>query len=273
MTESVGPDRFAVAVSVRESYKVGFSGTTRDSERILYYYAEKSPEKGIQVQALNANSVPSGEKTVVPEAEFLEKYKPEPLIYYNQVKPRMEALVSELEKGEAHLEAGRTDKAEKAFTKALEYDAENLRAIFGLGNAYLTAGKMEEARDIFAKIMSIDLAFGPENKFLFNEFGIRMRKCGLLDMARSYYEKALGVAEADEHLLFNLGRVYYELGLFPEAVGAAERALAINGAFLIAGKLKRAAEKGAAKTSAPSPDAATKDEATSGAAKAEAPPS
>ena len=249
-------ERFSVAVSVRENYKVGFSGTTKESERVLYYYAEKTPEKGIVVQALNANSVPSGEKTPVPEGEFLEKYKPEPLIYYNQVKPRMEALVAELEKGEAHLAAGRTDKAENAFAKALEYDAENLRAIFGLGNAYLTAGKMEEAKDIFTKIMSIELAFGPDNKFLFNEFGIRMRKSGLLEMAREYYEKALAVAEADENLLFNLGRVYYELGLFPEAMAAADRALSINPAFLIAGKLKRAAEKGAAANPEPAEPAA-----------------
>ncbi len=244
MGEKNGADRFAVAVSVRESYKVGIGGTTKESERVLYYYAEKTPEAGISVQALNANSVPSGERTKVTEEEFLEKYRPEPLIYYNQVKPRMEAMLAELDKGEKHLEAGRTDKAEASFQKALEYDAENLRAIFGLGNAYLTAGKMEEAKEIFEKIMSIDLAFGPENKFLFNEFGIRMRKHGLLEMARAYYQKALAASEADENLHFNLGRIHYELGEFAEAIAEAERCLAINPGFLIAGKMKKAAQKG-----------------------------
>ncbi|WP_300155043.1 tetratricopeptide repeat protein [Solidesulfovibrio sp.] len=244
MGEKNEAERFAVAVSVRESYKVGIGGTTKESERVLYYYAEKTPEAGISVQALNANSVPSGERTKVTEQEFLEKYRPEPLIYYNQVKPRMEAMLAELDKGEKHLEAGRTDKAEASFQKALEYDAENLRAIFGLGNAYLTAGKMEEAKEIFEKIMSIDLAFGPENKFLFNEFGIRMRKHGLLEMARAYYQKALVASEADENLHFNLGRIHYELGEFAAAIAEAERCLAINPGFLIAGKMKKAAEKG-----------------------------
>ena len=238
-------ERFAVAVSLREAYKTGFGATTQGSERVLYYYAEKTPEAGIHLQTLNANSVPSGEKTPVDEKEFFEKFKPEPLIYYNTVKPRLEEMRAALEKGEKHLEAGRTDKAEKAFQKALEFDAENLRAIFGLGNTYLSAGKMEEAREVFEKIMAIDLAFGPDNKFLFNEFGIRMRKTGLLDMARAYYEKALAVSEADENLLFNVGRVYFELGDFPAALAAAERCLAINPGFLIAGKLKRAAEKAA----------------------------
>lgn len=243
MAETYASARFAVAVSLREAYKTGFGSTTQASERVLYYYAEKSPELGIQVQALNANSVPSGEKSPIDEKEFFEKFKPEPLIYYNTVKPRLEEMLAAVEKGEKHLEAGHTDKAEKAFEKALEFDAENLRAIFGLGNTFLTAGKMEEAREVFEKIMAIDLAFGPENKFLFNEFGIRMRKTGMLDMARAYYEKALAVSEADENLLFNLGRVYYELVDFPAAVAAAERSLAINPGFLIAGKLKRAAEK------------------------------
>jgi tetratricopeptide (TPR) repeat protein len=97
-----------------------------------------------------------------------------------------------------------------------------------------------------AKIMSLDLAFGPENEFFFNEFGIRMRKTGQLDMARAYYEKALAVSEADANLLFNLGRVYFELGEFALAVEAAGKALAINPGFAIAGKLKRAAEKAGA---------------------------
>jgi tetratricopeptide (TPR) repeat protein len=245
MVETFASDRFAVAVSVRETYKVGVGVTAQENERVLYYYVEKTPEAGVQVQALNANSVPSGVKTEISDQEFLEKYKPEPLIYYNTVKPRMEAMQADLDKGEKHLEAGRVEKAEKSFQKALEYDAENLRAIFGLGNTYLTAGKMEEAKEVFEKIMSIDLAFGPENKFLFNEFGIRMRKNGMLSMAKAYYEKALTATAADENLLFNLGRVYFELGEFPAAIKAAEQSLAANPDFLIAGKLKKAAEKAA----------------------------
>ena len=156
-------------------------------------------------------------------------------------------MTAHLDRGEKHLEAGRLDRAERDFKKALVYDADNLRAVFGLGNTYLTGGKIEEAREIFEKIMSIELAFGPENKFLFNEFGIRMRKAGLLDMARSYYEKALSVAEADENLLFNLGRVYLELGEFSAAIGAAEQALAVDPGFAVADRLKKAAEKAAPK--------------------------
>lgn len=246
MADKLEAKRFAVAVSLRENYKMGMGSTAREGERVLYYFAEKTPETGIHIQALNGNSVPSGEVTPVPEEEFLQKFKPEPLMYYNLVKPRMEAMRTELDRGEKHLEAGRLERAEESFHKALAYDAENLRAIFGLGNAYLTGGKLDEAREIFDKIMGIDLAFGPENKFLFNEFGIRMRKAGLLALARAYYEKALAVSERDENLLFNLGRVLYELEDYVAAVEAAERCLAINPGFLIAAKLAKAARKAAA---------------------------
>ena len=256
MTGKIGAERFSVAVSVRESYKMGFSGTTREGERVLYYYAQKTPESGISIQALNGNSVPSGDVTPVAEEEFLQKFKPEPLMYYNLVKPRMEAMQAELERGEKHLEAGRLERAEESFQKALAYDAENLRAIFGLGNAYLSGGKLDDARDIFDKIMGIELAFGPENKFLFNEFGIRMRKAGLLALAKSYYEKALAVSENDENLLFNLGRVLYELEEYDGAVEAAERCLALNPGFLIAAKLAKAARRQTAKDPAPGGDAA-----------------
>jgi len=250
MTGKIGAKRFSVAVSVRETYKTGFGGTTQSAERAIYYYAEKTPEAGINIQALNGNSVPSGEVTPITEEEFLQKFKPEPLMYYNLVKPRMEAMQAELERGEKHLEAGRLERAEESFQKALAYDAENLRAIFGLGNAYLSGGKLDDAHDIFDKIMGIELAFGPENKFLFNEFGIRMRKAGLLALAKAYYEKALAVSENDENLLFNLGRVLYELEEYDGAVEAAERCLALNSGFLIAAKLAKAARRQAAKAPA-----------------------
>jgi len=246
MAGKLEAQQFAVAASLRESYKMGTGTTTREGERVLYYYAEKTPEAGIRIQALNGNSVPSGEITPIAEEEFLQKFKPEPLLYYNLVKPRMDALLTELERGEKHLEAGRLDRAEESFQKAMVYDADNLRAIFGLGNAYLSGGKLDEAREIFDKIMGLELAFGPENKFLFNEFGMRMRKTGLLALARSYYEKALAVSENDENLLFNLGRVLYELEEFSGAVEAAERCLAINPGFLIAAKLAKAARKAGA---------------------------
>ncbi len=263
MSDRFAAARFQVAVSLRESYKTGFGGTTHEGERVLYYFAEKTPETGIHIQALNANSVPSGEQTPVDEEEFFQKFKPEPLIYYNTVKPRLEAMLGHLDKGEKHLEAGRLEKAEASFQKALEYDADNLRAIFGLGNTYLSAGKVEEARDVFDKIMSLDLAFGPENKHLFNEFGIRMRKTGLLDMALAYYGKALAASENDENLLFNLGRIHFEMGDFSEAAAAAEKCLALNPEFLIAAKLKKAAAKALAANpagdgAAPAGDAADK---------------
>lgn len=243
MAAKIEAERFAVAVSLRESYKMGTGTNSREGERVLYYFAEKTPETGIRIQALNGNSVPSGDLTPVTDEEFFSKFKPEPLMYYNLVKPRMESLQVELERGEKHLEAGRLERAEESFQKALDYDAENLRAIFGLGNAYLAGGKLDDAREIFDKIMGIDLAFGPENKFLFNEFGIRMRKAGLLTLAKSYYEKALSVSENDENLLFNLGRVLYELEEYAAAVAAAEQCLALSPGFLIAAKLAKAARK------------------------------
>ena len=246
MAAKLEAERFAVAVSLRESYKMGIGTTTKEGERVLYYYAEKTPETGIRIQALNGNSVPSGEVTPVTEEDFLSRFKPEPLMYYNLVKPRMESMQMELSRGEKHLEAGRLERAEESFQKALEFDSENLRAIFGLGNAYLAGGKLDDAREIFDKIMGIDLAFGPDNKFLFNEFGIRMRKAGLLSLARDYYRKALSASENDENLLFNFGRVLYELEEFAGAVEAAEQCLAINPGFIIAAKLAKAARKAAA---------------------------
>ena len=234
---------FQVAVSDREQSKIGTGDTARTVERSIYYYAQRTPDGGIAIQPLNAAFLPAGERTPINQATFINRFRPEPLIYYNKVKPAMEAVARELKKGDRHLAAGRLEKAEAAFKNVLVVDAENIRAIFSLGATYLEGGHTGEAGDIFNKIMSLDLAFEPEHVHLFNEFGIRMRKSGMLDKALTYYRKAVTLNPDDEHLLFNMARIHFESEDYPGAGEFLRRALAINPGFRIASKMLTAVEK------------------------------
>lgn len=222
---------FKIVVSDKKANKLGQGGTARQEARSIYYYAEGDQEGTVQLQALNSENVPSGRKRGVTLEEFMDSYRPEPLFYYNKVKPAMEGLEAELQKGEGHLEAGRPDQAQKCFSRALAVDEENIRGVFGLGMSYLAAGKLEDAEAILGRIMELEMAFAPEHIHLFNRFGIQMRKAGMHGQALDYYAKAAALNGEDEHLHFNTCRIHYEMGDLDSAFACVGRALELNGGF------------------------------------------
>lgn len=234
---------FQLAVSDKEQSKLGTGGTAKSTECQVYYFAERTADGTLYVQPLNGNFAPAGKKTMLEPEAFLERYKPEPLVFYNRVKPAMDALRQTMEKAEKHLAENKLDRAEKEFKKALDVDGENIKAIFGLGITYLTGGKLEEAGEVFKDIMALDLAFDREHTHLFNEFGIKMRKAGMLDKALEYYQKALLLNERDEHLHFNVARIHYDAKDYAKAVASLKEALAIAPDFAEAAKMRKAVEK------------------------------
>jgi len=244
MHEKAVIPKMQIAVSDRESVTIGSGATTQKIDQCIYYYAEKNDECPLYVQPLNANYIPAGEKKTISEQEFLKKFKPEPLIYYNRVKPSVEQLESKLSKADKLLKEEKFDKAEAAYKDALTLDSENIRGIFGLGITYLSAGNFDEGREIFEKIIDIELAFTPKFKHLFNEFGIKMRKNKLFEQALQYYTKAVECSEEeDEHLFFNLARIYYEMENYPESVLCLQRALGAAPGFAMAKRMLLHVEK------------------------------
>lgn len=231
MAEGNQTQTFQIAVSDKRENKLGVGGTSRLSERLLYFYAESSPEGGVSLQALNANHCPSGAKRKVAFQEFLEDYHPEPLFYYNKVRPVMTRVETNLKKGDEHLDTDRPDLAEKCFRRVLAIDEENIHGVFGLGLAYLAAGKLDAAEEILGKLMNLEMAFSQEHSHLFNRFGIQMRKAGMHQQALDYYRRALELSGDDEHLHFNTCRIHYELGEYGSAMACIVKALALNAGF------------------------------------------
>jgi tetratricopeptide (TPR) repeat protein len=205
----------------------------------LYLYAERKENGPVSLRPLNENYIPAGKIETVEIEAFLARYHPEPLIYFNRVLPALEAVTAKIDKAENHLANERYDKAEEAFKDVLAVDAENVKAVFGLGTTYLSSGNAEGATEIFQKIMAIDLAFTPQNARMFNDFGIRMRKAGMFGSALSYYNKALEHQDRDENLRFNLARVCFEMGDLAAADGHLEKALALNPGFTVAARMKK----------------------------------
>ena len=69
----------------------------------------------------------------------------------------------------------------------------HLRANLGKGKTLFAEGKKTEARKIFSKLSNLDTLFEVGNKHAFNEFGIELRKEGMLIEAISNYLKAISI--------------------------------------------------------------------------------
>lgn len=195
--------------STQEIRKVGTGTTTRKTVQKTFWFVEQHGDQ-IECQPLNPNYIPSGPKRKISMDELIAKFSPEPEFYQMSVFPKMRELQQSVSKADSHREKGETFAAEYEYSRALKVDEENVRANFGIGLTYMERGEKEKAENIFERLVKLEGAFEPEHKHLFNEFGINLRKSGMLSQAVEYYQRALELSPNDENLHTNLARALLE---------------------------------------------------------------
>ena len=203
-------EHFKGVFSSQQLSVVGFGTTKRKVRQTLYVYAEEQADGTFRVRLLNKHYVPSGKARVVTREELLKEFLPEPDLYLNKVAPQMRQVRDSVDLADKHRVEGALMSAEFEYKNALRVDEEHIRATFGLGLTYLDRGEVNNANLVFRRLLTLDTAFGPEHKHLFNEFGIKMRKHRMYPQALRYYFKAFRLTREDEHLLYNISRTYYE---------------------------------------------------------------
>lgn len=227
---------------MEKSY-IGAGTTRRKVEQKVYYYCQETEDGAMSCQRLNPRLLPFGDATKIELDKFLATFQPEPEIYNEKTLPAMREVTKNLAKGERLRGQGQPFGAEVAFKNALSIDADNVRGNFGLGLTYLDQGKNEEAGQVLKKIVQIQDSFNPENKHMFNEFGMKLRKNGLYDQALSYYASAYKMAKDDENLCYNIARTLYDKEDYKNCKAYVEKALALKSDFKEAAGLLRAALK------------------------------
>ncbi len=216
---------------------VGTGTTRRKVEQLMYYYAEEHEESMVCVQPLNLNWVPTTPKKRIKREEFMAVYTAEPDIYTEKTIPALKQLQKTLAKAEGFRKRGEPYSAEFEFQNALKMDANNIRGLFGLGLTYLERGETEKGHDVFTKLVKLEEAFGQENKHLFNEFGMKLRKNNMLDQALTYYTRAFKQDRKDENLLYNIARTLVEKNEYKKAAVCLKQALDLRKDFHEARKL------------------------------------
>jgi tetratricopeptide (TPR) repeat protein len=82
----------------------------------------------------------------------------------------------------------------------------------------------------------------PDPTRALNTLGVTLRKMRRFEESEQYFLRAVQTSGGDQHLFFNLGRLYLDTGRWREAVECAEKALALDPAFDAATKMRAFAE-------------------------------
>ncbi len=221
------------------SSSVGSGVTRKRSTMTLFWYTERLADDLTTIQSLNRNFVPCGPKQPVSPEHVVNSFTPEPILYQRKVMPQITRLEKTLKRGDDLRKQDQLKRAEIQYGTALSLDENNVRACFGIGIVHARLGNREKTRAILDKLLSMDeFVESGYCTALFNEFGIALRKRGMYGESLRFYSKCLGTGGRDDHLLFNISRVYLEQRNTPEAMACLDKALAINPGLVPARRMR-----------------------------------
>jgi tetratricopeptide (TPR) repeat protein len=214
----------------QEEMKLGVGSTARVTTTEDYYQVVEVDEGHVEIQLLDFVDRPLGKPSVIPKEKLKEFiYCPD---YFKDKKGTKDLIAEKhVQIGDRHLEKNEYLSADYEYAKALSVKDDHLKANIGKGKALFALGKKEEARKIFSKVSRLGSLFEKENKHIFNEFAIELRKKGMFEEATQNYLKALSVDPEDEVLYYNLGRVYYEQREPKKAIEQLRQALKMKSDF------------------------------------------
>ena len=235
-----------IAGYYKEHVKIslGTGATKRQTTGENIFYAEELPNGEIKLSLLNMAGQPTNITEVIEKEEFFERCTPYPEFVPPQEKKKSDKLRKLKEKadhhasrGNLHLRKKEYNSAEFEFCSALKLDEEHVRANYGLAKLHLEKGEDDEARKVLDKLTHIEALFEEENKHVFNEFGIDLRKMKMYQQALDSYSKALEINPDDPILNFNKARALIDLKQFKEALSHLERSLELKPEFPEADKI------------------------------------
>lgn len=120
--------------------------------------------------------------------------------------------------------AGQLDEAGKSYKAALQFNADNDRALFGLGNILRQQGDLQAALPLIQQAIIMQ----PEIAEYHNTLGMLFQQRGDVEKAIAFHQRAIKINPQNPPALCNLGVALKRLNRFDEAIAAYRQALEIN---------------------------------------------
>lgn len=211
------------------SERIGSGTTAKERVRDISWFVMESGKGEYVVQPLMENNLPSGISQTIPRDTFHSSYKVDALRYRRHIYPVLQSLRGKIGKVAGFVGSSSLADDEKTVFKALAA---------AVGNGGSPAGKYKVVKHLLANLEDAGEVLESYRHEIVRD-SIAMRKAGKLDMALEVYKRALELNDHDDHLLFNMARVYHSMERGDEAVQCLVRALNINSQLSPARKMYR----------------------------------
>ena len=173
--------------SSTKAVKMGQGANRRTHTSRNIWFIEQVGRDRLEARMLTDRDLPSDD-----DAEYLRlqgliaDFTPELTYYEERVVP---ALINR----EESLGRGRSKPSRADNKRARTLDERNVRGLFGLALVYLERGEVDRAKGVLSDLVQVQAEFKGKDQFLFNEFGIVLRKSRLFPEAVEYFRRALGL--------------------------------------------------------------------------------
>lgn len=205
--------------STAKSRNPGKGTTLRGQGRVHYWLVRQAGEDGYAVRGVDGDFLPFGEESLISTDELITHYTPEVAVFEERMLPSARRRNYRLVGTNRELGYRRS---------LLAVDEPNVRGLFELGQEYILARRMAKGRALLGELVRVRTPFPGKDQYLFNEFGIGLRKIGYLEGAVICYRRALKYADRDDHLYYNLARAYYEQGQWWDCMTMLTRCFELN---------------------------------------------
>lgn len=217
--------------SQSKKIKVGVGVTARTTEITNYFQAIESGEETINFQLLDLEDRPIGAPIPVSREEIAKDYAFHPEYFERKKKLKAAKIEGFVRAGDDHFQKSEYFSAEFEYGQALALNENHLRANLGKGKALSAMGEEEGSKKYFSRLSRIEALYEKENKHIFNELGIELRRKGMFAEAMINYRKAISIDPEDEVLYFNLARACFEMGGHERATEYLKTALRLKPDF------------------------------------------
>lgn len=125
-----------------------------------------------------------------------------------------------IELGNVYVELGLADEATEIFDAIAKSNPTDLNLV-DMGKVYLNSGNIKKAGKFLEQVVDPI----PETIEVFNNYAVELRKIGEEEEAIQQYMKCLSLVPGNYVILYNIGRVYFEIGRYEEAIAALEESI------------------------------------------------
>lgn len=200
------------------------------SHKTLFFVWELA-EAGYAVQQLDSAFQPRAEARRVSVARFAAHFRAEPSILAMPMTMLDVRALADLPESPAPAESESNDDLLNGLDNARRAKQTEITLRENFRKAFLRLKRPRERQAAITALEQLAAAtenISPVHKHMFRDFGAKLRKTAMPDLALLFGKRALELAPKDDHAHFNLARILCAMGAYDEAAAHIHTAMRLD---------------------------------------------